>query len=63
MPAKKLELAKVSDDVKDGLKTQEMQKQLPDYLEKVQKEANIEILDARLKTVDPLEPAPSAPKK
>jgi len=62
-PAKKLELAKVSDDLKEGLKTQELQKQLPDYLEKAQKESNIEILDARLKMADPLEPANPAPKK
>jgi len=63
IPAKKAELAKVSDDLKEGLKSQELQKQLPDYLEKAQKEANIEILDSRLKVVDPLEPAKPAPKK
>jgi peptidyl-prolyl cis-trans isomerase C len=63
MPAKKVELAKVSDDLKDGLKSQELQKQLPDYLEKAQKEANIQILDEKLKPVDPLEPVKPAPKK
>ena len=63
LPAKKLELAKVSDDLKEGLKTQELQKLLPDYLEKVQKEANVEILDARLKAVDPLDAPRPAPKK
>lgn len=63
MPAKKTELAKVSDDLKEGLKTQELQKQLPDYLEKVQKEANIQILDEKLKPVDPLEAPKPAPKK
>lgn len=63
IPAKKVELAKVSDDLKEGLKSQELQKQLPDYLEKAQKEANIVILDERLKVVEPLEPAKTAPKK
>jgi peptidyl-prolyl cis-trans isomerase C len=63
IPAKKVELAKVSDDLKEGLKTQELQKQLPDYLEKLQKEANVEILDARLKPVDPLDALRPAPKK
>lgn len=63
MPAKKSELAKVSDDVKEGLKNQELQKQLPDYLEKIQKEANIQILDEKLKPVDPLEAPKPAPKK
>jgi len=63
IPAKKVELAKVSDDLKEGLKTQELQKQLPDYLEKLQKEANVEILDARLKPVDPLDAPKPAPKK
>lgn len=63
MPAKKVELAKVSDDLKEGLKTQELQKQLPDFIEKLQKEANVEILDARLKPVDPLDAPKPAPKK
>ena len=63
IPAKKVELAKVSDDLKEGLKSQELQKQLPDYLEKAQKEANIVILDERLKVAEPLEPAKTAPKK
>ena len=64
IPAKKVELAKVQDDLKEGLKSQELQKQLPDYLEKAQKEAGIQILDERLKPVaDPLEPVKPAPKK
>ena len=63
IPAKKVALAEVSDDLKEGLKTQELQKQLPDYLEKLQKEANVEILDARLKPVDPLDAPKPAPQK
>lgn len=62
IPAKKLALADVKDDLKDGLKSQELQKLLPDFLEKAQKDANVQILDDRLKPAgDPLEPA--APKK
>lgn len=63
LPAKKAELAKVADDLKESLKNQELQKQLPDYLEKIQKEANIQILDEKLKPVDPLEAPKPAPKK
>ena len=63
MPAKKVELANVSDDLKEGLKTQELQKELPAYLEKAQKEANIQILDEKLKPLDPLEAPKPAPKK
>jgi peptidyl-prolyl cis-trans isomerase C len=62
IPAKKVELAKVQDDLKEGLKSQELQKLLPDYLEKAQKEADVQILDDKLKPVeDPLEPVKSAP--
>jgi len=64
MPAKKVELAEVSDDVKEGLKSQELQKLLPDYLAKAQKDADVQILDEKLKPLaDPLEPATPAPKK
>ena len=63
LPAKKVELAEVADDLKEGLKTQELQKQLPEYFEKQQKEANVEILDSRLKVIDPLDSAKPAPRK
>lgn len=52
MPAKKVELAKVSDDLREGLKSQELQKLLPDYLEKAQKDADVQILDSKLKAVE-----------
>lgn len=64
MPAQKLELAKVSDDLKERLKQRAIQDQLKDYIPKLIQEANIEILDERLKPRDnpaPLEPA--EPKK
>jgi peptidyl-prolyl cis-trans isomerase C len=65
-PAKKLELSEVSGDIKQYLKRREMQKLVPDYVAKLEKEAHVEILDASLKA--PAEDAadmapPSAPKK
>ncbi len=61
--AKKIELAKISDDLKEGLKQQELQKLLPDYFEKILKEANFEILDEKIKAVADLKPPtkPAAP--
>ncbi len=49
LPAKKVEFAKVSSDIKDYLKQESTQKQLPEYVEKLKKEANVEILDDKLK--------------
>jgi peptidyl-prolyl cis-trans isomerase C len=52
IPAKKVELAKVSTEVKDYLKQQQMQKRqqdLQDYLEKLKKDCGVEILDETLK--------------
>jgi peptidyl-prolyl cis-trans isomerase C len=46
MPAQKLELAKVKDDLKDGLSRREVQdKLLPDYLKSLKKEADLEYLN------------------
>ena len=66
MPAKKIELAKVAADVKDMLKVQQIQKQMPDYLAKLKKEAAVEILDEKLKALDApaiVPPEPAAPAK
>ncbi len=67
IPAKKIELAKISEDLKEGLKQQEMQKLLPDYFEKLLKEANFEILDEKIKAASelkpPTKPAPPDDKK
>jgi peptidyl-prolyl cis-trans isomerase C len=49
IPAKKVELAEASDDIKDFLKQTALQKQLPAYLEKLKSEAKVEILDEKLK--------------
>ena len=56
--AKKIELAKISEDLKEGLKQQEMQKLLPDYFEKLLKESNLEILDEKIKAASALKPPP-----
>ncbi len=49
IPAKKVELAKVSQDIKDYLKQQATQKQLPDYMKSLKKDVDLQILDAKLK--------------
>ena len=56
IPAQKIELAKISDDLKEGLKQQEMQKLLPDYFEKLLKDSNFEILDEKIKAAAELKP-------
>ena len=53
IPAKKEALAKVSADLKEYLAQQALEKQMPkDYLEKLQKEAGVEILDEKLKPAE-----------
>jgi len=49
IPAKKVDLAEASDDIRDYLKQTTVQKQLPPYLEKLKAEAKVEILDEKLK--------------
>jgi parvulin-like peptidyl-prolyl isomerase len=56
IPAKKIELAKISEDLKEGLKQQEMQKLLPGYFEKLLQQANFEILDEKIKAASELKP-------
>jgi len=48
-PAHTVALADVTKEIKEGLTQQEVQKQIPDYFEKLKKEANVEILDEKLK--------------
>ena len=62
IPAKKLELEKVSADLKELLQQQELQRQMPEYFVKLKKEAGIEIFDSRYrmelpKDVNPLKPS------
>lgn len=47
--AKKEDLGTVSDRVRESLKSQEIQKRLPDFMANLRKEAELEILDDRLK--------------
>jgi peptidyl-prolyl cis-trans isomerase C len=52
IPAKKVELAKVAPEVKDYLKQQQMQtrqQDLQDYLAKLKRDSNVQILDEDLK--------------
>ncbi|KAB2647056.1 MAG: hypothetical protein DVB33_09040 [Verrucomicrobia bacterium] len=58
MPAKMTSLAEVSSDLKEALKSQELQKQLreTDFMEKLMKDAGVEILDEKLKKLDELMP-------
>lgn len=46
---KKAEFEKVKDRIHDGLQQEEADRQLPAYLEKVKKEAGVEILEAKYK--------------
>ena len=63
IPARKVELAKVADDIKQHLRTQEMQKQLPAFTEKLKQEAGVEIRDEKLKAKEEAKPAPAEPAK
>ncbi len=64
MPAKMMTLAEVSDDLKEALKSQELQKQLreTDFMEKLMKEAGVEILDEKMKKLDELMPKAEKPE-
>ena len=50
-PAKKVELEKAAPSIKQFLKNQGMQKQIPGYMSKLQKDANVEILDEEIKKI------------
>ena len=49
IPARKVEYDKAANDLKEGLTQQALQKQFPDYVAKLKTEANVEILDEKLK--------------
>lgn len=65
IPAKMVSLTEVADDLKEGLKSQELQKQLreTDFLEKLQRDASVEILDEKLKKIELPKPDRSEPAK
>jgi peptidyl-prolyl cis-trans isomerase C len=48
-PAKKVELATVAPDLKKFLKSRGIEKQIPAYMEKIEKDAGVEILDPEIK--------------
>jgi parvulin-like peptidyl-prolyl isomerase len=56
IPAKKAEFEKVSGDLKEFLKQQELQRAMPDYFGRLIKEAGIEVLDPKYKEVAGVEP-------
>jgi peptidyl-prolyl cis-trans isomerase C len=49
IPAHKTGFDKVKTEIKDYLEAQAMQKQVPDYMKKIEKEAEVQILDDKLK--------------
>ncbi|HEX4341852.1 MAG TPA: peptidylprolyl isomerase [Verrucomicrobiae bacterium] len=51
-PATKIELSKVSDDLKEMLAQQAIMKLLPDYMKQLEKEENVEIVQTDLKMPD-----------
>jgi len=57
IPAKKMDFDKEASDIKDYLAQREIQKQFPAYVQGLRKDAGVQILDERLKSVEL--PAPS----
>jgi peptidyl-prolyl cis-trans isomerase C len=54
IPARMIPFTEVAEDLQEGLKSEELKTQLRegDFIEKLLKDANVEILDARLKKLD-----------
>jgi len=63
IPARKMELAKVTEDIKQFLKSQQIQKQMPAFLEKLKQEAGVEILDEKFKPKETSKAATAEPAK
>jgi len=60
IPAKKVEFAKVSGDLKEFLTQQELQRAMPDYFARLTKEAGVEVLDPKYKEAVGQEPKKAA---
>jgi peptidyl-prolyl cis-trans isomerase C len=60
IPAKKVDFDKVKDRLKDALLQDAINKQLRTYVAKLEKDADVKILDDNLKSADLLPPAPPA---
>jgi len=52
IPAKKIDFDKAESDIKDYLTQQQIQKQFPQYSQKLRKDADVQILDDKLKPLD-----------
>ena len=52
VPAKKMDYATVTTDLKDALKRQKVTRQAPAYLEKLKQASGVEILDPTLKAME-----------
>ncbi len=50
IPARKVEFDKVTPDIKEALLTQELQRQMPGYFDRLKKDAAVEILSPKYKT-------------
>ena len=62
LPAKKVEYDKAATNIKDGLTQQALQKEFPDYIARLKKDAGVEILDEKLKAQElpPAQPSPDS---
>jgi parvulin-like peptidyl-prolyl isomerase len=61
IPPQKVALEKVTDDIREHLAQQELQRQMPDFFARLKKEAGVEILEAKYrvnvpKEIEPLKP-------
>ena len=61
LPAKKKSLSESSDDIKKYLESLEMQKKMRPYFDKLKKDADVQIVDEKLKEIDLDAPQSSAP--
>ena len=60
MPAKKLDFEKEATGIKEYLAQREIQKQYPQFIQKLRKDADVQILDEHLKAVELPSPAAAA---
>jgi peptidyl-prolyl cis-trans isomerase C len=61
IPAKKVDLSEVKDGIKEHLQQQQFQKLAPEFVAKLVKDADIQIMDEKLKNTDFSIEAPKAP--
>jgi parvulin-like peptidyl-prolyl isomerase len=61
IPAQKVALEKVKEDIREHLEQQELQRQMPDFFARLKKEAGVEILEAKYRVTVPKEVEPLKP--